>query len=81
MMTKERVIVSAYTSVWMCDMSLIEEYVQEKLGRPICSNEWGDQRFHEIIQAMVAEDFLMLWSGRISFAKRQRDMVCRCLVE
>ena len=21
------------------------------------------------------------WSGRISFAKRQRDMVCRCLVE
>ena len=60
MMTKERVIVSAYTSVWMCDMSLIEEDVQEKLGRPICSNEWGDQRFHEIIQAMVAEDFLML---------------------
>lgn len=38
----------------------LEEYVQEKLGRPICSNEWGDQRFHEIIQAMVAEDFLML---------------------
>ena len=60
MMTKERVIVSAYTGVRMCDMSLIEEYVQEKLGRPICSNEWGDQRFHEIIQAMVAEDFLML---------------------
>ena len=22
-----------------------------------------------------------IWSGRISFAKRQRDMVCRCLVE
>ena len=60
MMTKERVIVSAYTSVWMCDMSLIEEYVQEKLGRPIFSNEWGYQRFHEIIKAMGAEDFLML---------------------
>ena len=24
---------------------------------------------------------LILGSGRISFAKRQRDMVCRCLVE
>ena len=61
MTTKERIIVSAYTGFRMCNMDLIEEYVQEKLGRPICSNEWGDQRFHEIVQAMVAEDFLMLW--------------------
>ena len=48
MTTKERVIVSAYTGIRMCDMDLIEAYVQEKLGRP------------EIVQAMVAEDFLML---------------------
>ena len=60
MTTKERVIVSAYTGIRMCDMDLIEAYVQEKLGRPALSNEWGDQRFHEIVQAMVAEDFLML---------------------
>ena len=60
MTTKERVIVSAYTGIRMCDMDLIEAYVQEKLSRPVLSNEWGDQRFHEIVQAMVAEDFLML---------------------
>ena len=60
MTTKERVIVSAYTGIRMCDMDLIQAYVQEKLGRPVLSNEWGDQRFHEIVQAMVAEDFLML---------------------
>ena len=60
MTTKERVIVSAYTGIRMCDMDLIEAYVQEKLGLPVLSNEWGDQRFHEIVQAMVAEDFLML---------------------
>ena len=60
MTTKERVIVSAYTGIRMCDMDLIEAYVQEKLGRPVLSNAWGDQRFHEIVQAMVAEDFLML---------------------
>ena len=60
MTTKERVIVSAYTGIRMCDMDLIEAYVQEKLGRPVLSNEWGDQRFPEIVQAMVAEDFLML---------------------
>ena len=29
---------------------------------------------------MHTDDFFH-WSGRISFAKRQRDMVCRCLVE
>ena len=28
-----------------------------------------------------AETQLAQGSGRISFAKRQRDMVCRCLVE
>ena len=60
MTTKERVIVSAYTGIRMCDMDLIEAYVQEKLGRPVLSNEWGDQRFNEIVKAMVAEDFLML---------------------
>lgn len=60
MTTKERVIVSAYTGIRMCDMDLIEAYVQEKLGRPVLSNEWGDRHFHEIVQAVVAEDFLML---------------------
>ena len=37
MTTKERVIVSAYTGIRMCDMDLIEAYVQEKLGRPVLS--------------------------------------------
>lgn len=60
MTTKERIIVSAYTGIRMCDMDLIEAYVQKKLGRPVLSNEWGDRHFHEIVQAVVAEDFLML---------------------
>lgn len=60
MTTKERIIVSAYTGFRMCDMDLIETYVQEKLGRPVVSSEWGDKHFHEIVQAMVAEDFLTL---------------------
>ena len=66
MTTKERVIVSAYTGIRMCDMDLIEAYVQEKLGRPVLSNEWGDQRFHEIVQAMVI----------FPSKERERDTVC-----
>lgn len=60
MTTKERIIVSAYTGSRMCDMDLIEVYVQEKLGRPVLSNEWGDQHFHEKVQAVVKDDFLRL---------------------
>ena len=60
MTIKERIIVSAYTGFRMCDMDLIEAYVQEKLGRPVVSSEWEDKHFHEIVQAMVAEDFLTL---------------------
>ena len=35
---------------------------------------------YAIIDGALDED-LYQGSGRISFAKRQRDMVCRCLVE
>lgn len=60
MTTKERVIVSAYTGIRMCDMDLIEAYVQEKLAGRFSPMNGGIERFHEIVQAMVAEDFLML---------------------
>lgn len=60
MTTKERVIVSAYTGVRMCDLALVEEYVQEKIGRPIVSNEWGEAYFRREVQTAVKEDFLML---------------------
>lgn len=60
MTTKERIIVSAYTGIRMCNMDLIEAYVQEKLGRPVLSNEWGDKHFYEMVRAVVKEDFLML---------------------
>ena len=55
MTTKERVIVSAYTGIRMCDMDLIEAYVQEKLGRPVLSNEWG---------ISVSTRLYKLWSQR-----------------
>ena len=32
-------------------------------------------------ESILSTLLAFFWSGRISFAKRQRDMVCRCLVE
>lgn len=34
-----------------------------------------------LTQREFADRLFVTGSGRISFAKRQRDMVCRCLVE
>lgn len=40
-MTKqERIIVSAYTGVSMCDFGDIHGYIEEKLGRPIWTHEF-----------------------------------------
>ena len=36
---------------------------------------------HQKREAKLYFDAMKPRSGRISFAKRQRDMVCRCLVE
>ena len=37
-MTKqEKVIVSAYTGVLMCDFSDMHEYIEKVMGRPVCS--------------------------------------------
>lgn len=41
-MTKqERIIVSAYTGVLMCDFEYMHKYIEEKLGRPIYTHELG----------------------------------------
>lgn len=55
MTTKERVIVSAYTGIRMCDMDLIEAYVQEKLGRRFSPMNGG---------ISVSTRLYKLWSQR-----------------
>ena len=47
-------------------------------GLPVCAMRERVNRY-----TVIFHDKLVVWirSGRISFAKRQRDMVCRCLVE
>ena len=60
-MTKqEKVIVSAYTGVLMCDFSDVHEYVEKKLGRPIWTHEFADEGLWNKIKEAVKEDFLSL---------------------
>ena len=60
-MTKqEKLIVSAYTGVLMTDMSSLQEYIEQKLGRPVWTHELASHDVFNEIKAAVKEDFLKL---------------------
>lgn len=60
MTKKEKIIVSAYTGVLMCDFADMHEYIEQKLGRPVWTHELGDPAVWEQIKAATKEDFLSL---------------------
>lgn len=58
-MTKqEKIIVSAYTGVLMCDFDDVHEYIQKKLGRPVFTHELEDKDIQKEIEEKSKEDFL-----------------------
>lgn len=60
-MTKdEKLIVSAYTGVLMCDMGDFQKYIEDVLGRPVWTHELADHNVVEEIKAKVKDDFLAL---------------------
>lgn len=63
-MTKqEKVIVSAYTGIFMCDIADIKPYIEEKLGRPVEALEFGSQKFWTGVREKVNDDFMKICSG------------------
>ena len=63
-MTKqERIIVSAYTGVLMCNFDDVHKYIEEKLGRPVFTHELGCDKVEREIKAATKSDFLALCSG------------------
>ena len=58
-MTKqEKIIVSAYTGVLMCNFDDVHEYIQKKLGRPVFSHELADKDIQKEIEEKSHEEFL-----------------------
>lgn len=58
-MTKqEKIIVSAYTGMLMCDFDDVHEYIQKKLGRPVFSHELADKDIQKEIEEKTKGDFL-----------------------
>jgi len=56
----EKLIVSAYTGVLMCDMGDLQNYIEGVLGRPVWTHELADHDVVEEIKAKVKDDFLAL---------------------
>ena len=62
MTTEERIIVSAFTGYLLCEFSKVHEYVEKKLGRPIWTHEFADERLWEEIREKCRDDFVALAS-------------------
>ena len=60
MTKKEKIIVSAYTGVLMCDFADLQKYAEEKFGRPCFTHEFGDSKFAEELKALSKEEFIEL---------------------
>lgn len=60
MTKKERLIVSAYTGVLMCDMGDLQKYIEGVLGRPIWTLAFTDKGVLDEIREKTKADFLAL---------------------
>lgn len=60
MTLNERVIVSAYTGVLMCDFQHVHEYIEKKLGRPVWTHEMASYNVQDEIKKAVKQDFIEL---------------------
>lgn len=58
MTQEEKIIVSAYTGVLMCDFDDLHEYIQKKFGRPVFTHELADKGIQKEIKEMSKEEFL-----------------------
>ena len=60
MTNKEKIIVSAYTGVLMCDFDEMHRYIEEKLKRPVWTHELGNEKVIEKIRDAIRSDFLSI---------------------
>lgn len=56
----ERLIVSAYTGVLMCDFADLQKFIEEKLGRPAWTHELASPQVQKEIRAATKSDFMAL---------------------
>lgn len=58
MTLEEKVIISAYTGVLLCDFQSMHEYIEKKLGRPVWTHELADERVWKEIKNATRADLM-----------------------
>lgn len=60
-LTKEQAaIIGAYTGITASSFSVVQEYAQKKLGRPLWTHEFASKELNEELKAAAKEDFLAI---------------------
>lgn len=64
MTTEEKIIVSAYTGVLVCDFSDLHGYIEKLLDRPVWTHEMASEEFFANIKEKAKPDFLKLCASK-----------------
>ena len=65
-MTKqEKIVVSAYTGVLMCDIEDYQKYVESLLKRPVFTHELADANVQNMIKNYSKQDFLRICESQV----------------
>ncbi len=60
MTDREKIIVSAYTGVLMCDFNNLHKYIENILGRPVFTHEMADKSVQDEIKEKARKEFLTI---------------------
>ena len=60
MTKREKLIVSVYTGVLMCDFSEVHTYIEELLGRPAFTHELANPELISRLRDEVREEFMKI---------------------
>lgn len=53
----EKIVLSAYTGILMCDMSEVHRYIEKLLGRPVWTHELASEALWSEIKEKAKPDF------------------------
>ena len=56
----EKVVLSAYTGILMCDMSEVHKYIEKLLGRSVWTHELASETLWKTIKEKAKSDFLKI---------------------
>lgn len=57
---REKVIISAFTGVLMCDFNDVHEYIEKLLGRPVWTHQLADEKIWNEIKEASKSDFIAI---------------------